>query len=166
MWYSIAIKKAALIINIMAIVQLFNTELGDDPIMNIIIFQKTLDIGFVMTGMFHNLTDFEKTLIKIQKVFRLLDIPQEDLTQDRHPDEKWPTAGKLEIKGAKLRYRPTTDIVLKGLNVKIKGGEKVGVVGRTGAGKSTLAMSLTRIVDICAGNIFVDGVDINKINLQ
>jgi hypothetical protein len=75
MWYSIAIRKAALIINIMAIVQLFNSEAGSDPILNIIIFQKTLDIGFVMTGMFHNLTDFERTLIGIQKVFRLLEIP-------------------------------------------------------------------------------------------
>jgi ABC-type multidrug transport system fused ATPase/permease subunit len=88
------------------------------------------------------------------------------LTQPRHPDENWPTHGKLEINKAKLRYRPTTDIVLKGLKVKIKPGEKVGVVGRTGAGKSTLAMSLTRIVDICSGNILVDGVDINKINLR
>ena len=64
-----------------------------------------------------------------------------------------------------MRYRPTTDVVLKGMNVKIKGGEKVGVVGRTGAGKSTLAISLTRIVDIFAGQILIDGVDINKISL-
>lgn len=64
-----------------------------------------------------------------------------------------------------MRYRPTTDIVLKGLNVNIKGGEKVGIVGRTGAGKSTLAISLTRIVDVCEGTIKIDGVDINKISL-
>ena len=65
-----------------------------------------------------------------------------------------------------MRYRPTTDVVLKGMNVKIKAGEKVGIVGRTGAGKSTLAISLTRIVDIFAGQITIDGVDINKISLQ
>ena len=65
-----------------------------------------------------------------------------------------------------MRYRPSTDIVLKGMNVSIKGGEKVGIVGRTGAGKSTLAISLTRIVNIFAGTIEIDGVDINKINLQ
>ena len=65
-----------------------------------------------------------------------------------------------------MRYRPTTDVVLKGMNVKIKGGEKVGIVGRTGAGKSTLAICLTRIVDIFAGQILIDGVDINKISLQ
>jgi ABC-type multidrug transport system fused ATPase/permease subunit len=55
---------------------------------------------------------------------------------------------------------------LKGLNLNIKGGEKVGVVGRTGAGKSTLANALTRIVEICSGKITFDGVDISKINLE
>lgn len=50
--------------------------------------------------------------------------------------------------------------------MKIKGGEKVGIVGRTGAGKSTLANALTRIVEICGGSIKFDGVDINKINLD
>ena len=57
-------------------------------------------------------------------------------------------------------------MVLKGLNVSIKGGEKVGIVGRTGAGKSTFAMALTRIVEICGGTICIDGVDINTINMQ
>jgi ABC-type multidrug transport system fused ATPase/permease subunit len=52
------------------------------------------------------------------------------------------------------------------LNIKIKGGEKVGIVGRTGAGKSTLANALTRIVEICGGSIKFDGVDISKINLD
>jgi len=56
--------------------------------------------------------------------------------------------------------------VLKGLNLKIKGGEKIGIVGRTGAGKSTLANALTRIVDICEGTIKFDGVDISKVNLD
>lgn len=87
------------------------------------------------------------------------------MSQPKH-EAQWPTEGKLEIKDIKMRYRPSTDVVLKGMSATIKGGEKVGIVGRTGAGKSTLAVSLTRIVDIFAGNIFIDGVDINKISLQ
>ena len=56
-------------------------------------------------------------------------------------------------------------MVLHGLNVTIKAGEKVGVVGRTGAGKSTLAMALTRIVEIESGSIKIDDVNISNINL-
>jgi ATP-binding cassette subfamily C (CFTR/MRP) protein 1 len=65
-----------------------------------------------------------------------------------------------------LRYTKNSDLVLKGLNVNIKGGEKVGIVGRTGAGKSTLANAVTRIVEICGGTIEFDGVDICKVNMD
>jgi ABC-type bacteriocin/lantibiotic exporter with double-glycine peptidase domain len=80
----------------------------------------------------------------------------------------------------KLRYRKDTPLVLRGLNLNIKGGEKVGIVGRTGAGKSTLANALTRMTELCdetdkdynpakdkgPGCIKFDGVNISKINLQ
>lgn len=56
--------------------------------------------------------------------------------------------------------------MLKKLNLKVEGGLKVGVVGRTGAGKSTLTLALTRIIEICGGTIKIDDVDINKISLQ
>ena len=59
-----------------------------------------------------------------------------------------------------LRYRPTTDIVLDKLTFLAKPGEKIGVVGRTGAGKSTICLSLSRIVEIVEGSILIDGVDI------
>ena len=60
-----------------------------------------------------------------------------------------------------LRYRPTTELVLKGLTFDVKAGTKVGVVGRTGAGKSTISMALSRIVELDQGQILIDGVDIS-----
>ena len=64
-----------------------------------------------------------------------------------------------------LRYRPNTEIVLRKLNVTANPGEKIGVVGRTGAGKSTLSMALTRIVELVGGKIEIDGVDISKVGI-
>ena len=64
-----------------------------------------------------------------------------------------------------LRYRPNTSIVLKKLNFEVTPGHKVGVVGRTGAGKSTLSMALTRIVELAGGKIEIDGVDISKLEI-
>ena len=63
------------------------------------------------------------------------------------------------FKDVELRYRPKTDLVLKGLNLSIEGGSKVGIVGRTGAGKSTISMALSRIVEIEKGSIMIDGVN-------
>lgn len=65
-----------------------------------------------------------------------------------------------------MRYRPDTDLVLKKLDFKIEPGHKVGIVGRTGAGKSTLALCISRIVELESGQIVIDGVDIAKERLH
>jgi ATP-binding cassette subfamily C (CFTR/MRP) protein 1 len=59
-----------------------------------------------------------------------------------------------------LKYRPNTEIVLRNLTFQVKPGEKIGVVGRTGAGKSTICLSLSRIVEIASGTIRIDDIDI------
>ena len=64
------------------------------------------------------------------------------------------------------RYREELPQVLRNLNMKIRPKEKIGVVGRTGAGKSTIILSLLRILEIESGTIDIDGVDISKINLN
>lgn len=64
-----------------------------------------------------------------------------------------------------VRYREDLDLVLKGLTFTVKAGEKVGIVGRTGCGKSTLMNTLLRIVDPSAGQILIDGIDITEIAL-
>jgi len=65
-----------------------------------------------------------------------------------------------------MRYRPETDIVLNGLSFKVESGQKVGVVGRTGAGKSTMSMVISRICEVEEGAINIDGVDTGRVNLQ
>lgn len=65
-----------------------------------------------------------------------------------------------------LKYRPNTEIVLRNLSFHVKPGEKIGVVGRTGAGKSTICLSLSRIVEIAGGHMLIDGVDIKDLPLK
>jgi len=72
----------------------------------------------------------------------------------------------MEFSGVSLKYRPDTEIVLNKLSFRVQQGEKIGVVGRTGAGKSTICLSISRIVEIFEGQIFIDGVDIQKIPLD
>ena len=80
--------------------------------------------------------------------------------------DNWPEEGRIEFKNVYLKYRPTTELVLKNLSFKVKKGEKIGVVGRTGAGKSTICLALSRIVELHKGSILIDGIDIAKIRLD
>lgn len=167
-YFSLIAKQGSMFLTLAAALYVIygKTKTEVDPIMSLMLFQRVQGLGHTLTGMLHSFTEKSNEIFKVQKVFKLLDINHENKSQPRHEDPSWPQKGALEIKDVQMRYRPTTDIVLKGMNVSIKGGEKVGIAGRTGAGKSTLAISLTRIVDIFAGNILLDGVDINKISLQ
>ena len=74
-------------------------------------------------------------MVNVQRVFNLQDAPQEnyDEPKDVKVKENWPENGKISFKDAELRYRPNTELVLKKLSFSASPGEKIGVVGRTGA---------------------------------
>eukprot|EP01018_Ginkgo_biloba_P003571 Gb_36600 [translate_table: standard] len=78
----------------------------------------------------------------------------------------WPYEGNVELKELQVRYRPNTPLVLRGISLNIKGGEKIGVVGRTGSGKSTLIQALFRLVEPAGGQIIIDQVDITRLGLH
>ena len=72
----------------------------------------------------------------------------------------------MKFEGVSLKYRPTTETVLHRLSFQVARGEKIGVVGRTGAGKSTICLSISRIVEIFEGKIIIDGINIQDIPLS
>jgi ATP-binding cassette, subfamily C (CFTR/MRP), member 1 len=80
--------------------------------------------------------------------------------------DQWPEEGKIVFDKVNLRYRPNTEIILRDLSFEVKPREKIGVVGRTGAGKSTICLSLSRIVEIASGTINIDGVNISDLPLN
>ena len=86
---------------------------------------------------------------------------------DSRPPRGWPHAGALSLRGVGLRYAPSLPYILRNVNAEIRGGEKIGVVGRTGAGKSSLLLALLRLADEagCEGRILLDGLDIRAIGV-
>jgi len=102
-------------------------------------------------------------------------IPQEP--QDPHgPDSAkaaalaagpggWPSRGHLKIDGIEVRYRPELPPALRELSIEVRGGEHLGVVGRTGSGKSSFLLALARLVEPCVGRVLLDDVDIVRIGL-
>ncbi|RHY26384.1 hypothetical protein DYB32_007668, partial [Aphanomyces invadans] len=78
----------------------------------------------------------------------------------------WPTTGDVEFDSMSFRYKPNDPMVLKDVSVHITSGEKIGIVGRTGAGKSSLTMALFRINELAGGTIKIDGVDISRVGVK
>ncbi|KAI0233416.1 hypothetical protein L0F63_003025, partial [Massospora cicadina] len=126
--------------------------------------------------------EIETNIVSMERIQQYIDIPSEAPYEASasggvamgSPEEArrvaaapsgWPSRGRVEFKGYATRYRPGLDLVLKDLSLEIKPGEKVGIVGRTGAGKSSLTLALFRIVEAAQGCILVDGVDISNLGL-
>ena len=77
----------------------------------------------------------------------------------------WPEKGEIIFNNVDMRHRENLPLVLHGLSMHIKGGERVGIVGRTGAGKSSIISALFRLMEISGGSIMIDGIDISRIGL-
>ncbi|KAI0019610.1 ATP-binding cassette transporter protein YOR1-like protein [Xylariomycetidae sp. FL0641] len=87
-----------------------------------------------------------------------------DHTVDIRPT--WPEKGEIVFDNVQMRYRPGLPLVLQGLNMHVRGGERIGIIGRTGAGKSSIMSTLFRLVELSGGHITIDGLDISRIGLH
>ncbi|CAI0449450.1 unnamed protein product [Linum tenue] len=121
----------------------------------------------------------ENRMVSVERIKQFTDTPSEApwWIMNFIPDPNWPSHGNIELKdlqasngmvnfGMQVRYRPNTPLVLKGITLTILGGEKVGIVGRTGSGKSTLIQAFFRLVEPSDGTITIDGIDITKLGLH
>ncbi|CAK9437824.1 uncharacterized protein LODBEIA_P22020 [Lodderomyces beijingensis] len=111
--------------------------------------------------------DIEARSVSLERVIEYANLKPEaaEIVVDNRPPPHWPSHGAIKFENYYTKYRDNFDYVLKNINLDIKPGEKIGVVGRTGAGKSTLTMALFRIIEATSGGVAIDGIQTNAIGL-
>ncbi|VIO86163.1 multidrug resistance related protein 1, putative [Brugia malayi] len=114
-------------------------------------------------------SELETNVVAVERLREYTDLPTEGLASENlahTPRRDWPSKGEIIFEKLKIRYRDNLEFVLKGISATIHPAEKIGIVGRTGAGKSSLTLALFRIIEADSGRILIDGEDISKISLD
>lgn len=109
--------------------------------------------------------DIETNIVSVERVKEYVDLPREKYESPRSVDPMWPAKGKVEFRDYSASYREGLELCLKNVSFDVKPKEKVGIVGRTGAGKSSLSLALFRIIEATKGSIMIDDVDISILRL-
>ncbi|XP_020156344.1 putative ABC transporter C family member 15 [Aegilops tauschii subsp. strangulata] len=127
-----------------------------------------LNLNVLQAWVIWNLCNVENKMISVERIFQFSNIPSESplVIENCRPRETWPSCGTIQIEALQIQYSPDMPMVLKGISCTFPGERKIGVVGRTGSGKSTLIQALFRVVEPSAGRIFIDGVDISLLGVH
>uniref|UniRef100_A0A4X2LLY1 ATP binding cassette subfamily C member 3 n=1 Tax=Vombatus ursinus TaxID=29139 RepID=A0A4X2LLY1_VOMUR len=127
-----------------------------------------LQVTLSLNWMVRMASDLENNIVAVERVREYSETKTEApwVIEGSRPPPDWPHQGEVEFVNYSVRYREGLELVLKNLSLRVKGGEKVGIVGRTGAGKSSMTLCLFRILEAAQGEILIDGVNIASIGLH
>uniref|UniRef100_A0A8C5TEC5 ABC-type glutathione-S-conjugate transporter n=1 Tax=Malurus cyaneus samueli TaxID=2593467 RepID=A0A8C5TEC5_9PASS len=127
-----------------------------------------LQITGVLNWMVRSWTEIENNIVSVERVGEYLRTPKEApwTLNGKLQGQVWLTEGRIEFRNYSLCYRPGLELALRRVSVSINGHEKIGITGRTGAGKSSLAVGLLRLVEAAEGAILIDGHDIAQLGLH
>ncbi|NWR46395.1 MRP1 protein, partial [Regulus satrapa] len=127
-----------------------------------------LQITGVLNWMVRSWTEIENNMVSVERVREFLRTPKEApwTLNGKLQGQVWPTEGRIEFRNYSLCYRPGLELALRRVSMTINRHEKIGITGRTGAGKSSLAVGLLRLVEAAEGAILIDGQDIAQLGLH
>lgn len=126
-----------------------------------------LSTSLMMTFFVRMYSDLENQMNSVERVnYYATNLGEEAALHSDEVRPSWPEKGRITFSDAHMRYRPGLPLVLNGLTMDIQGGERIGIVGRTGAGKSSIMSALFRLIELSSGTITIDSVDIASVGLH
>lgn len=127
-----------------------------------------MNITQTLNWMVRMSSQLETDIVAVERVVEYSRVAEEApaIVHGNRPALGWPTHGEIQLSNYSVRYREGLDLVLRGITVHIHPREKIGIVGRTGAGKSSLTLALFRIIEPALGSIVIDGIDIATLGLE
>jgi ABC-type multidrug transport system fused ATPase/permease subunit len=168
-WLSVRIQLlgACTVLFAVSFVASFNDVLQINPGIAAILIIWSANFTIALSFFVQGISESEAAMTSLERAIAMTEIPQEESKSLEYQpvDPTWPATGNMVFDNVALRYRPGLPLSLDGLSFALKSGQRCGVVGRTGAGKSTLAAALFRLVELEGGNITLDGVDLSTIQL-
>lgn len=166
-WIGVRLDLAACCITIATALALILTKGSTDAAQAALALTLCIRVVSVMQFMIRILNDVEARFTSVERLHQYeKELESESQTFAETPAESWPNEGRVIFSNVQMRYRDDMEPVLNEIKFDIHPRQKVGIVGRTGAGKSSLAAALFRLNELSGGHIYIDGVDIAKISLE
>lgn len=166
-WLSMRLDLIGNLLVFTTAILVVNSRFSVDPSIGGLVLSYILAIVQMIQFTVRQLAEVENSMNAVERILYYGNSLEEEAPE--HTVEvrpTWPEKGEIVFDNVEMRYRAGLPLVLQGLDMHIKGGERIGVVGRTGAGKSSIMSTLFRLVEISGGRITIDGLDISTLGLH
>ncbi|KAL3420415.1 ABC transporter [Phlyctema vagabunda] len=169
-WLSIRLNLIGNVLMLITTLLVTTNNANLNPSLSAVILNYVLQVVYQMQFLVKQLAQVENSMNSAERIIYYGNQLPSEIEPAANvllkPAPSWPEKGEIRFENVQMRYRDGLPLVLKGLNLDVRGGERIGIVGRTGAGKSSIISSLFRMVELSSGKIEIDGNDISKIGLH
>ncbi|KAL4738137.1 P-loop containing nucleoside triphosphate hydrolase protein [Aspergillus similis] len=168
-WLSLRVDVVGVVFLLVTGMLVVTNKFNVSPSISGLVLSYLVSITQTLLFSVRQVAEVENSMTSVERIhYYSKQIPQEasDESCTAKLDECWPDKGEIIFKGVHARYRPGLPLVIRDLNLHVRPGERLGIAGRTGAGKSSIMAVLFRIVEPCAGSITIDGLDISRVRLH
>lgn len=166
-WLSIRVDAIGIVMCFVTGVLVVTSRFSVSPSISGLVLSYLLSIVQMLQFTVRQAADVENHMNSTERIQQYgSDVEQEAAEHTFDVPKNWPENGEIVFKKTCMRYRPHLPLVLDSLDLHVKPGERIGILGRTGAGKSSIINALFRVVELSDGSIDIDGIDISKLGLH